>query len=95
VLQVSVINLYICWFYNSFIKDIHNFFSLRARFLECFAPQKNVTISSCYQMALKIDATCAFYVEGLIRIHRNKSGTSSNFTPLFHILFSPFKLNVV
>ncbi|KAF3337430.1 TAF RNA polymerase I subunit A [Carex littledalei] len=52
-------------------------FSLRARFLECFAPQEIDTISSCYQAAVKIDATCSSNVEGLIRIHGNRSDENS------------------
>ncbi|KAJ3708750.1 hypothetical protein LUZ61_012455 [Rhynchospora tenuis] len=48
-------------------------FGLRARFVECFAPKEVATISSCYQAALKIDATCSSYVEGLIKIHRNRN----------------------
>ncbi|KAJ1704246.1 hypothetical protein LUZ63_004025 [Rhynchospora breviuscula] len=48
-------------------------FGLRARFVECFAPKEVDTISSCYQAALKIDATCSSYVEGVIKIHGNRN----------------------
>ncbi|KAJ4798356.1 TAF RNA polymerase I subunit A [Rhynchospora pubera] len=53
-------------------------FGLRARFVECFAPKEVDTISSCYQAALKIDATCSSYVEGLIKIHGNRNTSNEH-----------------
>ncbi|GJN11977.1 hypothetical protein PR202_ga30217 [Eleusine coracana subsp. coracana] len=84
-------------------------FRLRGRLLECFDENQVLTISCCYEEALRIDATCSYSIERLITMHRKETSLDalttmsdadgdpddlSNSTKLDHILAQLTTINL-